>query len=133
MKVIVTGSRDWPDMEAVCRALDLALTLAQDHGAPLTVVHGGCPMGADAMAAAWVRLMRDDLEMPVIERVFEANWERYKRRAGPIRNRRMVEAGADYVIAFNRNHGRGTSGTIALADEAGIPVIRIDAEDKEAA
>ncbi|MFI9591023.1 SLOG family protein [Nonomuraea sp. NPDC052265] len=133
MRVIVTGSRDWPDWGAVCRALDLALTIAQDWGQPLTVVHGGCETGADAMAAAWVRIMRDDLDMPVIERTFEAEWERFGKRAGPMRNRRMIEAGADYVIAFNLNDSRGTSGTIALAEAAGIPVVRFDMGDKEAA
>ncbi|MEQ4716112.1 hypothetical protein [Nonomuraea sp. B19D2] len=118
-------------MKTVARALDIAAVAAARAGEPLTVVHGGCPTGADAIASAWCGIA-GDLNLNVIERVFEPDWTR-GRKAGPERNRRMVEAGADLVIAFNRNKSRGTSGTIALAVEAGIPVVPFTIEDREAA
>lgn len=133
MRVIVTGSRDWPDMKAVCRALDHMLTLAHAYGETLTVVHGGCPTGADAMASAWCQLMSDGFDLNVVEQVFEADWEAKGRAAGPIRNRQMIESGATYVLAFSRSGSRGTSGTVAMAEAAGIPVMSHRIDDKEAA
>jgi hypothetical protein len=56
------------------------------------------------------------------QEIFPADWERYGKRAGPIRNAEMVKAGADVVLAFPLPGGRGTQHTIRLAREAGIPV-----------
>ncbi|WP_440066411.1 SLOG family protein [Streptosporangium sp. OZ121] len=122
MRVIVTGSRDWPDLMTVCTALDAAYRDAERRGLlPLEVVHGGCPTGADAMAAAWAYLSAQDLDRAVVEHVYAADWETHGRAAGPMRNQRMVNAGADRMIAFNLNNSSGTSGTIKLAEDAGIP------------
>jgi hypothetical protein len=118
MKVIVTGSRDWPDEQAVSWALFNAW--AERKCEVFQVMHGGCPTGADAYASAWCTKAKA-LGLLVVETVFEADWSR-GRKAGPERNRRMIEAGADKVLAFNRNNSRGTSGTIRLAAKAGIPV-----------
>ncbi|GAA2294255.1 hypothetical protein GCM10010149_47790 [Nonomuraea roseoviolacea subsp. roseoviolacea] len=131
MKVIVTGSRDWPDIDAVCLALWRAYLVAERGGYSLTVVHGGCATGADAMTSAWCRIAVD-LGLNVVEQVFYADWRR-GRRAGPERNRRMIECGADKVIAFNRNDSRGTTGTVRMAEEAGIPVEPYTIRDKEVA
>lgn len=119
MRVIVTGSRDWQDVHAVVKALIVAYQEARARGSFLTVVHGGCP-GADAIASAWCWKQRR-LGAKVLEVVYEADWSR-GRKAGPERNRRMVEAGADKVLAFSRNRSRGTASTIRFAREAGIPV-----------
>lgn len=56
-------------------------------------------------------------------RTFPAAWEARGRAAGPERNRRMVEAGADLVLAFPLPEGSGTQHMMKLAREAGIEVI----------
>ena len=112
MRVIVTGSRDWshgPVVQAVLQDVIL------EHG-PFTLVHGGCPRGADRFADRWARAAG----IPV--KIFEADWEKYGTRAGPIRNAEMIQAGADLVLAFPLPGGKGTQHTIRLAQEAGIPV-----------
>lgn len=122
MRVIVTGSRNWDDFTVVW----IALTgLLADHPTDLTVVHGGCPTGADHYAAAWAAQYRSvDVEP------WPADWHRHGRAAGPLRNQQMVDAGADLVLAFFQPGAanRGTADCVRRAEAAGIPVRRYPQE-----
>lgn len=51
-----------------------------------------------------------------------ANWLKFGRTAGPIRNQIMIEKGADLVIAFPSETSKGTRDMIKRAEAAGIPV-----------
>ena len=114
MKVLVTGSRVWPDPQAVDKVLtDL-------H--PDLVIHGGCPTGADAHAEAWA--MANDVRQDV----HPADWSRYGRRAGYLRNLDMVSERPDLVVAFLHGDSKGTRMTIELAQKAGL-VVRVYAID----
>lgn len=115
MRVIVTGSRDWGDRDAVWSAM-AAVALAVPHDESLTFVHGGCPTGADAFAHYWAKIYGATVG------VFPADWEKHGKRAGPLRNAEMVKAGADLVLAFPLPGGKGTQHMIRIAREAGIPV-----------
>lgn len=118
MRVIVTGSRAWPDPVIVSRELT---RLYLQHG-PFTLIHGACATGADAAAAHWYEIAGQDLGC--VEVKYPAEWEKFGTRAGPIRNEKMVkEAGADLVLAFPLPEGSGTQHTMRLAREAGIEVI----------
>jgi hypothetical protein len=114
-RVLVTGSRDWTDTDTICTALDEALDHAPDH---LLVVHGGCPTGADRIAGLWAIAAR----VPAI--TYRADWKNHGRAAGPIRNRAMVDDGADLCLAFIKDDSRGASHTARLAEQAGIPTRR---------
>lgn len=117
MRVIVTGSRAWPDPVRVAHELT---TLYLQHG-PFTLIHGDCATGADAAAHHWYEVAGEDLGC--IEIKYPAAWETYGKRAGPMRNAKMVnEARADLVLAFPLPDGTGTQHTIELARAAGIPV-----------
>lgn len=53
-----------------------------------------------------------------------ADWEKYGKAAGPIRNKRMLlEGRPDLVVAFPG--GRGTMNMIKLAKEAGVEVLEV--------
>lgn len=120
MRVIVTGSRAWPDPVRVAHELN---TLFLQHG-PFTLIHGACATGADAAAAHWYETAGFDLGC--IEIKYHADWEQFGKRAGPIRNEKMVkEASADLVVAFPLFDSRGTKHTIELAEAAGIPVKKV--------
>lgn len=121
MRVIVTGSRAWPDPVRVAHELN---TLYLQHG-PFVLVHGACATGADAAAAHWLETAGSDLGC--LEVTYPADWEKFGTRAGPIRNAQMVKAGADLVLAFPLPDGKGTQHTMDLAREAGIPVTEISA------
>lgn len=119
MRVIVTGSRTWTDYETILKTLG-----ALPSGT--TIVHGGCPKGADWLAddAAF------ELGLPV--NVYDADWNKGGRSAGPRRNQQMVDDGADLCIAF-RQPGRsnGTDDCIRRAKAAGIEVRVIEPVNKE--
>jgi triacylglycerol esterase/lipase EstA (alpha/beta hydrolase family) len=115
MRVLVTGSRDWDDVDEILWAMRQAW---QDLGSqPFVLVHGGA-RGADSIADAMHRRQGWPVE------VFEANWERYGKRAGFIRNHAMVTAGADLCLAFIKNESRGATMAAQLAQASGIETRR---------
>jgi hypothetical protein len=93
------------------------------HG-PYVLIHGACSTGADAAAHHWYETAGAGLGC--LEMRYPAAWEAYGKRAGPMRNEKMIrEAGADLVLAFPLSGSRGTNHTISLAEAAGIPVRRV--------
>lgn len=103
-RVLVTGSRTWRDKQAIADALLECWHDALQDGAPgIVVVHGACPQGADAMAAAWC------VEQGVPAEAHPADWGRLGRRAGPVRNAAMAGLGAAVCLAFVRDGSRGAS------------------------
>lgn len=133
-RLLVTGSRDWPDPARIHGALNGVLDGLL--GQPLVIVHGDCPAGADAAARRWVYVKLGATCAPVSEERHPAQWGKLGKRAGPVRNAQMVEAGADMCFAWImpcaqapcRNpepHGsHGASGCADQAEAAGIQVRR---------
>src|ERR1043165_4179487 len=80
VRVIVTGSRAWPDPVKVYNEL----RQLYPQPVPFTLIHGACATGADAAAAHW--FMVAGRSLGVIEVKSPAAWEAYGRRAGPMRN-----------------------------------------------
>jgi len=119
MRVVVCGSRAWPDPVKVAHELN---TLYLQHG-PFVLVHGACGTGADFAAHRWHETAGRDLGCTEVR--YPADWEQFGKRAGPIRNKQMIEAGADLVLAFPLPGGKGTQNTMDLARAAGIPVQEI--------
>lgn len=105
-RIAVVGSRGFDDYARLVSVL-------QPH-LPAVLVSGGA-QGADALAE---RLAR---ERGLTIDVIPADWQRYGRGAGPIRNKQIVES-ADLVIAFWDGKSRGTRSALSHADKMGIPV-----------
>lgn len=119
MRILVTGSRTWPDPDFVEEMICMAATnggLSTPQG--VTVVHGACPKGADSQAsdAAWA--------LGLLEERHPADWDTHGKRAGFVRNAEMVELGADVCLAFIHNGSKGATMTADLAEKAGIPTKR---------
>jgi hypothetical protein len=116
LRIIVTGSRDWPDTP-YGRSV-ISFTSARYIAVPgAVVVHGGCPTGADKIM--------DDLckQYSVKTEVHRADWGQHGKAAGPIRNQEMVDTGADVVLAYPLGLSRGTQDCMARAYAAGIQVV----------
>lgn len=116
MRVLITGSRTWVDNRLIYDELDTMRFSLRGH---LTIVHGGCPKGADAIASRWARGFDD-----VSEVIHRADWSQFGRSAGPRRNAEMVKAGAAFCLAFIRNASPGATGCALLAEQHGIEVRR---------
>lgn len=124
MRILITGSRTWTHTHIIYAAMYLAADLAATPVTePPTIVHGACPEGADHIADTIATGMGWKTEP------HPADWKRYGNRAGPIRNREMVQAGADVCLAFIHNNSKGASMCANLAEQAGIPVIRYQHND----
>lgn len=84
---------------------------------PTKCIFGECS-GVDQTA----REICDELKIPY--QIYYADWERYGRAAGPIRNRQMIDTKPDLVLAFHDNlaMSKGTKNTVDQARKAKIPV-----------
>lgn len=117
MKVLLTGSRDWPDPQQLWEVLDDLRSRCRG----MVLVHGACPRGADMLGEVWASRTRG----VTVER-HPANWGLHGKRAGFKRNAEMVEGGADLCVAFIHNGSKGASHTAQLAEKAGIPTRRYE-------
>ena len=119
---MIVGSRGYTDYASFKAKCDALLADKTD----IEIVSGGAS-GTDAMAERYARELGYSLQ------IFPADWSRYRKRAGYVRNREMhayistfTERG---VIAFWDGRSKGTAQSFALAKEFGNPirVVRIDA------
>lgn len=113
MRILITGSRDWNDSQAIAKAI---LNFAPFNWEEVTIVHGDCPTGADAMAQRFAESLEIETER------HPANWSLYGRAAGPKRNQKMVDLGADIVLAFMNPGSKGTADCVKRAKKAGLTV-----------
>jgi hypothetical protein len=98
------------ERDAVHSALDRVLRKYPD----LVVIEGGAK-GADTIAREWAR------ERGLHVQEYLAEWAKYGKRAGFLRNERMLREGKpDAVIAFPG--GSGTAMMCEIARAAGVPV-----------
>lgn len=114
MRVLVCGSRDFDDRAAIGNRLWVLMARI----GPFTVIEGDA-RGADRIAGEWADLMG----VPHLR--FPADWKRYGRAAGPIRNQQMLDEGRpDLVLAFTHDitTSKGTKDMVTRAQQAGLPV-----------
>jgi N-glycosidase YbiA len=78
MKLLVCGGRNFKDIEFACNVLGM---IHQEH--PITCLVHGAAKGADTIGGAWAE------ELGIPTEVYPAEWERYGKSAGPIRNEKM--------------------------------------------
>lgn len=111
MTILCCGDRNWKAGYAI------EARLSEYRGKDVTIIHGNA-QGADRMSA----LIAAKLGLSV--RSFQAEWEKYGKAAGPIRNRKMlVEGKPDLVIAFHDDirNSKGTKNMVEQAKRKGIP------------
>lgn len=91
----------------------------------ITLVHGAAP-GADSLADNFMFRSRKFLASKGYTTVIEphaADWDAHGKAAGPIRNKMMVDLGADICVAFVSPSSKGTLNCMKLAKEAGIEIL----------
>ena len=116
LRVLVCGGRGYDDMPAMLKVLD------KIHGAtPIALIIHGAADGADMMAEAWARLR----QIPYLG--VPAQWKKYNKAAGPIRNKYMLQFSPGLVVAFPG--GVGTADMVRLARTHKIPVVKAPTEE----
>ena len=114
-RLVVAGSRDFNDYSLLSAELDKLLA-----GKTNITIVSGTARGADRLGERYAA--EHNLR---IER-FPAEWEKYHKGAGPIRNAKMVQS-ADAVIVFWDNESSGTKNIIECARKQDVPyrIVRV--------
>ncbi len=113
MRVIVAGSRTYTNRNKVYKVLDKLYAQRKD----IEIV-SGLAKGPDLFGKDWA----DSNNVKVHK--FPANWGKYGKRAGPIRNEEMAKF-SDALIAFWDGESRGTLNMINLANQYSLKVVVI--------
>jgi predicted Rossmann-fold nucleotide-binding protein len=117
LRILVCGGRGYQDKETVWRTLD---RLHAERGIA-AIIHGAAT-GADLLAAEWA--WERGKTAGVLACSYPADWQKYGRAAGPIRNTEMLlKSRPDGVVAFPG--GPGTRDCIRRAEAAGLKVWRV--------
>jgi len=117
IRILICGGRDYCNRASFHDHVRQVLTDREYQAPDILIIHGGAK-GADTLAGEYAA--ENDLE--VME--FKADWNKYGRAAGPMRNQKMLVQGKpDLVIAFPG--GKGTAHMIGLAKNAGVEVIEV--------
>ena len=115
-RYIVAGGVHFEDYETLKTTLDdLFKEIPKDE---LEVVSGHAK-GADSLGERYAE------EKGIRCTVFPADWKKYGRAAGPIRNKQMLEYATEQeagLIAFWNGESKGTKNMISIAEKAGIEV-----------
>jgi hypothetical protein len=108
MRVLVCGSREWTNKERIRAELEQIVDLQ-------TVIHGNA-RGADRLAGEVAK------EMGIQVMKYPADWPRYGKGAGVIRNQEMLDIESPHlVIAFRKGLvSAGTDNMIRRTRLAGI-------------
>lgn len=116
-RLLITGSRDWPEADAhwILRHLDAAFGQILLAGLDFVVVHGDCPTGVDYYADFWC------WQSGVKPERHPADWNKLGRSAGFRRNIDMVVSRPNMCAAFIKSNSRGATHCYQAARDAGIP------------
>lgn len=110
MRILFCGDRNWSNYKVICDVMA--------YFKPDLVIEGEA-QGADILAAE----AAEYFDIPVLR--FPADWEKYGKAAGPIRNTQMLEEGKpDFVVAFHNDvqHSKGTLNMVNQARKQNIKV-----------
>lgn len=128
-RVIIAGCRDFKDYPRLEMEIDFMLqnlnTIDTEivSGKQCTKIKHGLgkheKYGADYLGEVYARAKGINI-IP-----FEADWNRFGKSAGPVRNREMAEY-ATHLIAFPSKKSTGTRNMISSANEMGLKVYVVE-------
>ena len=107
LKVIVAGSRDFKDSKEIfCR-----LNYLFQHYKPEDIeIVSGTARGVDQIGEQFAKKRGMKIKR------FPADWAKYGKSAGPIRNEQMAKY-ATHCVCFHRGKSLGTANMIQLAEQ----------------
>jgi hypothetical protein len=114
-RVIVAGSRGFFDYDLMRRELDELFWVSSEFDDGDIKIISGMADGADSLAIRYA----DERKLTKI--LFPANWNKYHRVAGFLRNEDMLSV-ATHLVVFWDGKSSGTNHMIEIAKAKGIPV-----------
>lgn len=111
-RIVVAGCRDYNNYTEAKKYIDLCIEKIRQNY-QLIFVSGGCS-GADKLGERYA------LENGFVIERYSAEWEKYGKAAGPLRNKKMAEI-SDCVICFWDGKSKGTKSMIDYAKEFNKP------------
>jgi len=113
-EILVAGGRDFDDYELLMTTL---LNIIDDIIDTVEIVSGHAP-GADSLAEKFAK------QFNILCKTFPADWDKYGKLAGPIRNSQMIDyishSYNPVVVAFWDGKSKGTLDTIKKAQQKNI-------------
>lgn len=119
MKTIISGGRNHTDpdiVDAAVRASGFTVTKVIEGGQRTRDGLGKIVGGVDWLAHEWGRAH----DIPV--QTVAAEWSKYGKFAGPLRNGKMLDEGAEQLIAIPDKRSRGTWDMVNQTKARGLPV-----------
>lgn len=115
MKVLVCGGRDFNDYDLL---VDTLIGLLGQYETKDVTFISGHARGADKLGERFANTNNCKLL------IFPADWDKYRKAAGFIRNQQMIDEGKpDLVVAFKG--GRGTADMVKRAKKHNIEVVEV--------
>ena len=112
-KIIIAGGRDFMDYNLLKEKANKILQEKKvTHN---IVIISGCARGADTLGLRYASENAFDVEE------YPADWNKYGKKAGYVRNVEMAE-NADALIAFWDGKSKGTKHMIDIATERNLPI-----------
>jgi hypothetical protein len=108
MKLIIAGTRTFNDIILIEKSLEHLV-------GEITEVVSGNARGADKLGEAWAK------EHGIPVKIFEANWQKFGKTAGFIRNEHMAKYG-DSLVVFWDGESKGTYNMIYQMRKLSKPV-----------
>jgi len=115
MKVIIAGTRTLDDPLLVDSAVYLSRYNISE------VISGGCK-GIDQWGEVWAKKQG----IPI--KIFQADWDKYGRAAGPIRNALMAEY-ANALILIWDGKSKGSLNMLCNANKLGLKICNLNLGD----
>lgn len=112
-KTIIAGGRDFMDYNLLKEKTNKILQ--EKKVTHKIVIISGCARGADTLGLRYASENAFDVEE------YPADWDKYGKKAGYVRNVEMAE-NADSLIAFWDGKSKGTKHMIDIATERNLPI-----------
>jgi hypothetical protein len=109
-RLLVTGSRDWSDVEVIATELQFVAKKYKN-----VVLVSGHAIGADRIAEEIA------VGLGWVVEIHEPDWKLHGQSAGFKRNTTMLDTDVQAVLAFHKDNSKGTADTIKKAKERKVP------------
>lgn len=123
VKIIIAGSREFDNYDFLKSNMDVLFScFGIDKNAPIKIICGMC-RGADTLGERFAK------ENNYAIKYFPADWDKYGKAAGVIRNEEMAKYAAEYedededmgiLVAIWDGKSRGTKNMIENAEKYGL-------------